>query len=1296
MATQRIIWTVLPNGIDGATRKLSVLVSPRLEVPAPTTLDAFADLRDWPTRALTFTLKFESVPPGQTKEVTVAAPPAPPERSKLWAAAFPKETGVEGHSPTDYSTLIVNSFPMANVLSFITGQYQKFASSPLTATHFPAVAQLVGQDGLGPIGFGWHVAGTPPTSRPLDGPPPVAAELRKILDGKKHKAVPPGPPNPSLDFWQLKEIVRPRNATKQLALSGGFKTTEYVPFFPKQLDPPAFDFHKGIALLGEHPRLLRALGLIVDLELTEPVPASGFVWVENVESSPDWDIDPVDVRPKTRYGQDFRAQAKTGDLKDGFLALGSGFDLIEVDVEGAGLKLMNLANTALASLYAARKTADTPRRFSLPALRSGGLSLVRSGRATELVERLARSAKLNADAVKQAGPVQSELHAEDLVRGYAIDVKDEAGTSWQSLCRRRISYVLGKGAAKASLPAGANDKLDDEGWTTLATTSGPDRQKEPDLTLTEAILRWDGWSLTTRRPGKQIGTDDKPADFDNAPDKLQVVIGADVAPGSLPRLRFGHQYSLRARAVDVAGNSLPHTFTGAAPALGPRAYSRFEPVPHPVVVPKTKAGPGESLERLVIRSFNDDPSKDGVASSDENARHVAPPLGSQLLAEWHGKFDSMSPAASYSLVQSKQGTYEDPADPSAGEVPHPEAQLALPYLPDPLTRGVAFLGLPLDEIERFLGLPGAPLNKETEHHADGTKTVTDLSASEKPPITLIKVDFGPSEKWPELQPFSLRIREGANEPEWDKDARVLSVFVPKAETAKVRVSSYVGEDAFALLGIWRWIEEKKPALSAAVLKRLRQLGMQGRHWMLTPFRDLVLVHAVQQPMLTPNISALSVTREIGSTAARLHDAVDVHAKSTIKLDLNAEWSEPVDVVADEGPGSISGARHAFEVPIAYPPLPEQPSGNVASIDHLHELGDTKHRLVRYRATATTRYREYFDDDSLVFTRKSEEVSLQVPSSARPEAPRILYVVPTFGWERTPEPASERRSTRVGGGLRVYLERPWYSSGDDERLGVVLPQPSLRRAQTRTRGRRLPAQVVPDELKPYVTQWGGDPIAASPVAKALLAPADFPLATEKRSKLTLAELEGSEFTVAVAAHEPEYDKRRRLWYCDIELNAGPAYFPFVRLALARYQPYSVEIPAKTGQPLQNVHLSRVVLADFVQLAPDRSATIAFESETKLTVSVVGVGVQFNAVDVRVETLRTDVPTDLGWITAPGATVDPLISASPKAPKRFAVSLPAPAGGPMPLRLVIREFEVLPTSFDGKQEAERLVYAEVFPL
>lgn len=1292
MATQRIIWTALPNGKEGSTRKVSVLVSPRLETPGQTTLDAFGDFRGWPGKALTFTLKFESEPPGTSKEVTVTAPAPPPERDALWTAAFPKETTVEGHSFPDHAGLVVNSIPVLNVLSFISEQYQKVASAVNTASHFPSVDLLTGADGLQQIGFGWDLVGK--NSRPRDGDPPAAGQLRQLL--RKNKAAPPAAPNPSLDFWQVKELVRPRNATKQVTLPGGFKTEEYVQFFPPQVPKPDIDFHKAVALLGEHPKLLRALGLIVDLEVSEPVPASGFVWVEDVQAAPAWELEPVDVRPKTRYSADFLAQPDSQALGKGFLQLDQGYGLVEVDVEGAAIKLMNLANTVLASLYAARKTTDTPRRFSLPALRSGGFQLVRTGRAANLVSRLSRSKGLNADAVK-AAPAQSKLFAEDVVRGYAVDVKDAGAATnpWQSLCHRRVSYALGKQGAQAHWPPNPAEKLEDEGWTTLGTTSGPDRSTSPDLTLTEAMFRWDGWSLCARRPGKSVGTDDKPADFQNEPDELQIAVDAEVMPGSLPRLRFGRSYLVRARAVDLAGNSLPYTHTGPASTIGPKLYARFEPVVNPAIVPQKASGPGESLERLVIRSFNDAPPKDTVKTSEETGRHVAPPLGSQLLAEAHGKLDTMTPAQSYSLAQSKQGSYEDPSDPKAAEVPHPEPQLDLPYLPDPLVHGVAFLGLPLDEIERFLGLPGVPLNKETEYHADGTKTVTDLNPTEKPPITLIKVDFGPVDKWPELRPFSLLVVEGTAEPEWDNSARRLTVFVPKAETAKVRVSSYIGEEAFPLLGIWQWIEERKPPVTPAVKKRLRQLALQGRHWMLTPFRELVLVHAVQQPLLTPDISKLSVTRGIGSTAAVLHDAVDVHAKSTGKLDFNAEWTEPVDPLAEPKPKTIPGAGHAFEVPVAYPGLPEEPSDNVASVARRHELGDTKHREIRYTAVATTRYREYFDDDTLVFTRTSKDVPLHVPSSARPEAPRVLYVVPTFGWERPPATPTEMRSTRSGGGLRVYLERPWYSSGDNELLGVVLPQIIPQRRGPRTVGPRALAPAIPDELKPYVTQWGGDPIAGSPVGKPVLAPADFPRLQEKRGKLTLEEIGGR--TVLVAAHAVEYDEQRQLWYCDIELNPGPAYFPFVRLALARYQPYSVEVPAARNQPLRNVHLSRVVLADFAQLTPDRTVTITTESDTTLRVAVAGVGVQVNVVDVQVETQRHDLPTDLGWVPAENARVDPLRTAARRGPRRFAVTLPAPRGS-MPLRLVIREFEEYPSSFEGKEKtlSRRLVYAEVFTL
>ena len=46
------------------------------------------------------------------------------------------------------------------------------------------------------------------------------------------------------------------------------------------------------------------------------------------------------------------------------------------------------------------------------------------------------------------------------------------------------------------------------------------------------------------------------------------------------------------------------------------------------------------------------------------------------------------------------------------------------------------------------------------------------------------------------------------------------------------------------------------------------------------------------------------------------------------------------------------------------------------------------------------------------------------------------VSPTFGWSSSVNSATTQfDSVRRGRGLRVYLDRPWFSSGDGERLGL---------------------------------------------------------------------------------------------------------------------------------------------------------------------------------------------------------------------------------------------------------------------
>src|ERR1035438_7483899 len=101
-------------------------------------------------------------------------------------------------------------------------------------------------------------------------------------------------------------------------------------------------------------------------------------------------------------------------------------------------------------------------------------------------------------------------------------------------------------------------------------------------------------------------------------------------PGSLPELRFGTQYRVRARTVDLAGNSVALKSSAAPelvlPASGAQLpYLRFEPVPHPIVVLLAPPQPGGSLEQMAIRSYNTSEALDTQPVGDTDQRHIAPP-----------------------------------------------------------------------------------------------------------------------------------------------------------------------------------------------------------------------------------------------------------------------------------------------------------------------------------------------------------------------------------------------------------------------------------------------------------------------------------------------------------------------------------------------------------------------------------------------------------------------------------------------------------------------------------------------
>jgi hypothetical protein len=206
---------------------------------------------------------------------------------------------------------------------------------------------------------------------------------------------------------------------------------------------------------------------------------------------------------------------------------------------------------------------------------------------------------------------------------------------------------------------------------------------------------------------------------------------------------------------------------------------------------------------------------------------------------------------------------------------------------------------------------------------------------------------------------------------------------------------------------------------------------------------------------------------------------------------------------------------------------------------------------------------------------------------------------------------------------VYLERPWWSSGDGELLGVVTFR--LQSAKS------IPA----DRLLPYITQWGLDPLfTATSLPVPFPDSTRFPLSSGHRGmNLALDEISES---VDVAGHVVEFDSTRDLYYCDIEVNCGKAYMPFIRLALARYQPSSVA----------EAHLSRIILADYIQLAPDRAAAVIFSKgrgSRDFTVTLSGPSYSSSATQLGPGIARATLEErdfalnqDLGWIPRLGPT------------------------------------------------------------
>jgi hypothetical protein len=321
-------------------------------------------------------------------------------------------------------------------------------------------------------------------------------------------------------------------------------------------------------------------------------------------------------------------------------------------------------------------------------------------------------------------------------------------------------------------------------------------------------------------------------------------------------------------------------------------HLRREPAPPPRLRAAAPLGPGEALDRLVVRSDGD-----GRILDESCERELLPAQASPGLARRHG------------------------SDGAA----------------DPIVAGAA-----------VHGLPGGPLTIAL-------------------PARIV-----------------LDARNGA-----------LGRALAPGERAELELSSTIDEARLAELDLGL-------APPAAVLA--------GEVPALSARRPLTLVHAVRRPLAAPALETVGVRAQAGRALVELRAVVRCHRPTTGRIDLEASWTER----ADSGSGPLVEQERRTTVGAV---AVEQDRFPLALI---HHAGDLRHRRVRYRPVAATRFPECFAEPGL---RAGEEVEVSLPNRAVPPRPDVQSVEPID------------RAGREPAGLRVYLHRGWLASGEGELLGV---------------------------------------------------------------------------------------------------------------------------------------------------------------------------------------------------------------------------------------------------------------------
>lgn len=321
-------------------------------------------------------------------------------------------------------------------------------------------------------------------------------------------------------------------------------------------------------------------------------------------------------------------------------------------------------------------------------------------------------------------------------------------------------------------------------------------------------------------------------------------------------------------------------------------------------------------------------------------------------------------------------------------------------------------------------------------------------------------------------------------------------------------------------------------------------------------------------------------------------------------------------------------------------------GNKVRMNAPFTITDSRARILKIWAVAGSRTANCFRDEkgdvpeSARASEASKPQMLVVQATKSPAKVAPITILPAFQLKQVDlRDGTIRKFTverRIR--LRIRMRRPWYSSGEGERLGIVLWPPDILNERIAPSGASVArdydtsagekadismAGFADEDLGPggdFVTRWGLDPTKGGgelgwmvpPTAFADLAGAAVDDGTSDpnlsqgpvyvpRASIPIAigdengDRRQTWLEAALLTFVPRFDVDHENWFCDVELKVGTAPEPFIRLGLVRYQPFA---PAalRVSEPI----------VEWAQVPQDRLVVVSIDTKNPKLVEVVACG------------------------------------------------------------------------------------------